>query len=69
MKYTLGEKFRMLREQKGASEVETAKLLKTPLKTYKKIEDDFIYPTENMIHKTAKAYGMKYDELLQFGED
>ncbi|ACU03333.1 MULTISPECIES: helix-turn-helix domain-containing protein [Pedobacter] len=68
MKLTLGEKFRMLREQAGTSVEETAALLKTAAGTYNKIETDFIYPTESMLNKVARLYGISYDELLNVGE-
>ncbi|WP_316813199.1 hypothetical protein [Pedobacter heparinus] len=69
MKMTLGQKFRILRTQAGASEEYTALLLKTAVGTYQKIEDDFIYPTESMINKAAKLYGITYDHLLKIGEE
>ena len=69
MKLTLGQKFRILRIQAGVSEADAAVLLKTAVGTYQKIEDDFIYPTESMINKTAKLYGITYQQLLNIGEE
>lgn len=69
MKLTLGQKFRILRTQAGVSEADTAVLLKTAVGTYQKIEDDFIYPTESMINKAAKLYGITYQQLLNIGEE
>lgn len=39
------------------------------LSTYEKIEDDFLYPADTMIKKTAKLYELTYEELLAVGEE
>ena len=69
MKLTLGEKFQFLRQRTGKTEKEIAKELKLALTTYKKIEEDFLYPTDSLIRKAAKFYGMTYGELLAVGEE
>lgn len=69
MKLTLGEKFQFLRQNTKKTEKEIAKALKLALTTYKKIEEDFLYPTDSLIHKVAKLYGMTYEELLAVGEE
>jgi transcriptional regulator with XRE-family HTH domain len=69
MKITLGEKFRRVREKAGKTEEEIAAAVKTQVGTYRKIEGDFLYPTESMINKVARFYGISYDEVLGVGED
>ena len=69
MKLTLGEKFQFLRQNTKKTEKEIAKELKLALTTYKKIEEDFLYPTDSLIRKAAKLYGMTYEELLAVGEE
>lgn len=68
MQLTFGEKFKMLRQMAGRSETETAFLLKKPLESYLKYEGDFLYPTESLLRRTAKLYGLTYNELLNIGE-
>jgi transcriptional regulator with XRE-family HTH domain len=69
MKWTLGEKFRHLREKAGKTEAEVAAAVKTQIGTYQKLESDFLYPTESMINKVARLYGLTYQQLLEVGED
>jgi transcriptional regulator with XRE-family HTH domain len=68
MKLTLGQKFKMLREKAGKTEAEVAAAVKTQVGTYRKIEGDFIYPTESMINKVARLHGLTYQQLLDVGE-
>lgn len=69
MKLTLGEKFQFLRQTAKRTEKEMAKELNLALTTYKKIEEDFLYPTDSLINKAAKLYGMTYEEFLSVGEE
>lgn len=69
MKLTIGEKFRLLRERTQKDEMEVSESLMLSLTTYKRIEDDFIYPKDFLIRKTAELYGLDYDGFLQIGED
>lgn len=69
MKLTLGQKFALLRQNAGKSESEIARLLKKSRPNYLKYEEDFLYPTEALLRKTAKLYGISYNELLDVGED
>lgn len=68
MKLTLGEKFKLLRLEAKKSEREVAKGLKLSLTIYSKLEDDFLYPTDSIIKKTAELYGLTYDAFLEVGE-
>jgi transcriptional regulator with XRE-family HTH domain len=68
MKLTLGQKITLLRQQSGKTKAEIAAAVKTQVGTYKKIEGDFIYPTESMINKVARLYGLSYQQLLEVGE-
>ena len=69
MKITLGEKFRLLRECAQKDEREVSESLKLSLTTYKRIEDDFIYPKDCLIRKAAELYGLDYDGFLKIGEE
>jgi transcriptional regulator with XRE-family HTH domain len=69
MKLTLGEKFTFLRQNAKRTEKEIAECLNLALSTYEKIEDDFVYPADTLIKKTAKLYELTYDELLALGEE
>lgn len=69
MRLTLGEKFRLLREKAQKDEREIAEILKLSLSTYIKIEDDFVYPTDGLIARAAKLYGLDYDSFLETGEE
>jgi transcriptional regulator with XRE-family HTH domain len=68
MKLTLGQKIRILRQTAQKTEKETAESLKLSLDTYGRIEDDFIYPTDSMINKVARLYGLDYETFLEIGE-
>lgn len=68
MKSTFGQKFKSLRKLSGRTEAEVAELLKKPVATYIGLEDDSIYPTESIIRKVAKLYGISYRELFAYGE-
>jgi transcriptional regulator with XRE-family HTH domain len=68
MNLTLGQKFKKLREQAGATIEETAVLLKLSTSTYQKWEEDFIYPVDGQIARLGKLYGMTYQEVLAVGE-
>jgi transcriptional regulator with XRE-family HTH domain len=69
MKLTLGEKFRFLRERVQKDEKEVSESLLLSLRTYKRIEDDFIYPKNCLIRKAAELYGLDYDGFLKIGEE
>lgn len=69
MKLTLGEKFQIGRQNAERTELEMAKALNLALPTYEKIENDFLYPTENLISKVAKFLGVTYEEFLAIGEE
>ena len=69
MKLTLGEKFTFLRQNAKRTKKEIAEYLNLALSTYEKIEDDFVYPADTLIKKTAKLYDLTYDELLALGEE
>lgn len=69
MKLTLGEKFQFLRQNAKKTEKEIAKELNLALTTYRKIEEDFLYPTDSLINKAAKLYGITYEEFLAVGEE
>ncbi|TKC55471.1 helix-turn-helix transcriptional regulator [Pedobacter hiemivivus] len=69
MKLTLGEKFTFLRQNAKRTKKEIAECLNLALSTYVKIEDDFVYPADTLIKKTAKLYELTYDELLALGEE
>jgi transcriptional regulator with XRE-family HTH domain len=68
MNLTLGQKFKKLREQAGATIAETAALLKLSSSTYQKWEEDFIYPVDGQIARLGKLYDLSYDEVLKVGE-
>jgi transcriptional regulator with XRE-family HTH domain len=68
MGLTLGQKIALLRQQSGKTKAEIAAAVKTQVSTYKKIEGDFIYPTESMINKLARLHGINYNDLLAVGE-
>lgn len=68
MKTTIGQKFQQLREQAGKTEEELAAYMKMNVETYCKIEEDFIYPNDNMIAKVGKLYGLTYGQVLDVGE-
>ncbi|WP_316814107.1 hypothetical protein [Pedobacter heparinus] len=68
MQLTFGQKFVLLRQIADRSESETALLLKKSLDSYLKLESDFLYPTDALLRRTAKLYGLSYQELLEFGE-
>lgn len=68
MKLTIGEKLILLRQNANKDYQEIAAHLKIAVSTYVKMEEDFIYPTESMLHKIAKLYGLTYQELLETGE-
>jgi transcriptional regulator with XRE-family HTH domain len=68
MKLTLGQKFKKLREQAGATIEETATLLKLSLSTYQKWEEDFVYPVDGQIARLGKLYDLSYEEVLEVGE-
>ncbi|MOA37206.1 hypothetical protein D3C78_1587810 [compost metagenome] len=69
MKLTLGEKFRLLRERVQKDEKEFSESLMLSLTTYKRIEDDFIYPKDSLIRRAAELYGLDYNGFLRIGED
>jgi transcriptional regulator with XRE-family HTH domain len=69
MRLTLGQKFKMLREQSGKSEVELAEYMKMSLSTYQKTEQDFLYPKDDQIAKLGRFYDLTYEEVLEVGED
>jgi transcriptional regulator with XRE-family HTH domain len=68
MKLTLGEKFALLREQEGKTLKEVAAHLKMKVDTYLKLEEDFVYPTDQQITKLGRLYGLRYDQVISFGE-
>lgn len=68
MQRSFGQKFRSLREVSGRTQAETAVLLKKPVLTYIKLEEDFLYPTESMLRKIAKLYNITHQELIAYGE-
>lgn len=68
MRLTLGQKFKLLRQNTQKDKREIAVYLKLSLITYTKIEDDFIYPTDRMINKIAKLYDLNYEAFLDVGE-
>lgn len=67
-KLTFGEKFTALREATGRTQEETAALLKKPLGGYKKLEEDFTFPTDSMLHRIAALYNISYEEVVMYGE-
>ncbi|SMC88690.1 helix-turn-helix domain-containing protein [Pedobacter africanus] len=69
MRTTIGQKFEILRKQAGKTEAELAAYLKMNVETYRKHEDDFIYPNDNQITRLGKFYGMTYNEVIATGED
>lgn len=68
MKLTIGQKFRFLRLRTEKTEKEIAESLKLSLNTYRKIEDDFIYPTDSSISKVATLYGLDHESFMKIGE-
>jgi transcriptional regulator with XRE-family HTH domain len=68
-KLTFGQKFALLRKMSGRSLEDTAHLLRKALDSYQKYEEDFLYPTESMLRRAAKLYGITYNELMQIGEN
>jgi transcriptional regulator with XRE-family HTH domain len=68
MHATMGQKFTELRKMADRTQTETALLLKKPLSTYIRLEQDFIYPTESFMRKVAKLYNITRKELLAIGE-
>lgn len=65
---TFGQKFTLLRQYAQRTETETADLLKKPVETYVKYENDNLYPTESLLRRVAKLYGLSYNELMVVGE-
>lgn len=68
MKLTIGQKIALLRKQAGKTEEELAAYMKMNVETYCKIEDDFIYPNDNMIARVGRLYGLTYGQVLDVGE-
>lgn len=68
MQLTFGQKFKSLRQLSGRTEAETAELLKKPVVTYLRLEEDNIYPTESILRKIAKLYKITHQELSAYGE-
>jgi transcriptional regulator with XRE-family HTH domain len=68
-KLTFGQKFALLRQMSGRPEIETAHLFKKSPELYIRYETDFLYPTESMLRRAAKLYGLTYNELMQIGEN
>ncbi|MDR6784583.1 transcriptional regulator with XRE-family HTH domain [Pedobacter africanus] len=68
MKLTLGEKFALLRKQESKTLEEVAAHLKMKVDTYLKLEEDFTYPTDQQITKLGRLYGLRYDQVIAFGE-
>lgn len=69
MKITIGEKFKLLRELAGKTETEVADHMKLSLQSYRKHEDDFLYPSDQQITKIGKLYGLTYEEVIAVGEE
>lgn len=68
MKLTLGEKFALLRKQEGKTMEEIAVHLKMSVEAYVRLEDDFVYPSDLQIATLGRLYGLRYDQVIAFGE-
>jgi transcriptional regulator with XRE-family HTH domain len=68
MKLTLGEKFALLRKQEGKTLEEVAAHLKMSVEAYMRLEDDFVYPSDLQIATLGRLYGLRYDQVIAFGE-
>lgn len=68
MKLTIGEKFTLLRKEKGKTQDDVARHLDVSLPGYIKMEEDFIYPSDLQIAKIGELYGMSYEEVVGVGE-
>ncbi|MNL39692.1 hypothetical protein D3C87_1619820 [compost metagenome] len=69
MKLTIGEKFTALRNQAGKTLDEVAGHLKMETLTYIKIENDFVYPSDQQIAKLGRLYNLTYEEVIAVGEE
>jgi len=68
MKLTLGEKFALLRQQEGKTLEEVAAYLKMSVEAYMRLEEDFTYPSDLQIATVGRLYGLRYDQVVAFGE-
>jgi transcriptional regulator with XRE-family HTH domain len=68
MKLTLGEKFALLRQQEGKTLEEVAAYLKVSVAAYERLEQDFVYPSDLQIATVGRLYGLRYDQVIAFGE-
>lgn len=68
IKLSPAQKFEALRLEHCKSVEETAFQLKLPVASYMELENGDTYPTERMIRKIAKHYGLSYDGFLAVGE-
>ena len=68
MKLTLGEKFALLRKQEGKTMEEVAAHLKMSVEAYARLEEDFVYPSDLQIATLGRLYGLRYDQVIAFGE-
>ncbi|WP_316814461.1 helix-turn-helix transcriptional regulator [Pedobacter nyackensis] len=66
---TPAQKIVELRLKHDISILELAAKLRLTVSTYKELENGNSYPTERMIRKIAKQYGLTYDEFLAVGEN
>ncbi|MDR6782673.1 transcriptional regulator with XRE-family HTH domain [Pedobacter africanus] len=69
MKLTPGEKFALLRKLNGKSLEEVAAYMKLTLDAYLRLEDDFVYPSDQQIEKLGRFYGVSYEEVMAVGEE
>lgn len=68
MNLTPGQKITLLRKKHGKSQSYVAGRLQLALKTYQRIEEDFLYPSDLLLHKISDLYGITYPQLLAIGE-
>ena len=69
MKFTMGEKFALLRKQEGKTLEEVAAYLNVSVEGYVRLEDDFVYPSDLQIARLGRLYGLRYDQVVGVGED
>ena len=69
MKFTIGEKITMLRQQEGKTLEEVAEHLKVSTINYVKWENDFVYPSDQQLARLGELYGLTYDQVITYGEN
>lgn len=68
MNLTMGEKISLLRQKTGKTVEELAAYMKLTLVAYLRLEDDFVYPSDQQIEKLGRFYGISYEGVVRVGE-